>query len=578
MAKPNATPIRPAGRANRCAVYTRKSSEEGLEQDFNSLHAQREACEAYIKSQKHEGWLALSQAYDDGGISGATLERPALQQLLADVAAGKVDTVVVYKVDRLTRTLSDFAKIVEIFDTKQVAFVSVTQQFNTTTSMGRLTLNMLLSFAQFEREVTGERIRDKIAASKKRGLWMGGTPPLGYDVHDRKLLVNEAEAATVRHIFQRYLALRSVRLLREDLKAGGITGKSWTSQTGRPWGGGAIAHGALYRMLQNRIYRGDIVHKDQHYPGEHSPIVDEALWDRVQALLTDNAGKHSTRGRARNPSLLAGLIYDGAGHRMTPTHAVKQGKRYCYYVSHPLIAGEQRSRTDLCRIPAPEVERVVTERLQAFLADGAAVFDAVNTANTTVATQHWLIEQSAALARSWPSHPPARQREILTRSVARIVVASNRVQVHLRPAGLNILFDESAANRATPPAMSDEPVVLTLDVSLKRIGQDTKLIMDTAGASKQPPNPGLVRLLAQAHQMQRRLLQGEHASITAFAQQEQMTGSYVARLIRLAWLAPDIVQAILHGVQPPALTVMTLMLSGPLPMEWREQRRLLGFV
>ena len=253
--------------ARRCAIYTRKSSEEGLEQEFNSLDAQREACEAYVRSQRHEGWTALATRYDDGGISGGTLERPALQRLLADVRAGRLDLVVVYKVDRLTRSLADFAKIVEIFDAAGVSFVSVTQQFNTTTSMGRLTLNMLLSFAQFEREVTGERIRDKVAASKRKGMWMGGTVPLGYDVRDRKLVVNEAEAATVRRIYADYLALGSVRVLEERLGAEGVVGKS-----GRPLG-----RGALFHMLRNRVYRGEVADKGVVYPGEHAAIVDAEL-------------------------------------------------------------------------------------------------------------------------------------------------------------------------------------------------------------------------------------------------------------------------------------------------------------
>src|SRR5205085_1745885 len=250
----------------RCANYTRKSSEEGLDQEFNSLQAQREACEAFINSQRHEGWVCLPQAYDDGGFSGATMERPALQQLLADITAGRVDTVVVYKIDRLTRSLTDFAKIVEILDQRSASFVSVTQQFNTTTSMGRLTLNVLLSFAQFEREVIGERIRDKIAASKRKGMWMGGVPPLGHRASDHKLIVVESEAETVRHIFRRYAKLGSVRLLQQELEAQGIRSKHWTSTTGRRWGGKPIVRGALYRMLQNRIYRGEIVHRDQHYP------------------------------------------------------------------------------------------------------------------------------------------------------------------------------------------------------------------------------------------------------------------------------------------------------------------------
>jgi site-specific DNA recombinase len=309
MSKP---PLR-SGRPMRCAIYTRKSSEEGLEQAFNSLHAQREACEAFIRSQRHEGWSCLPRAYDDGGRFGGNLERPALQLLLTAIREGRVDVVVVYKIDRLTRSLVDFAKIVEIFDAKGVSFVSVTQQFNTATSMGRLTLNVLLSFAQFERELTGERIRDKIAASKRKGMWMGGVPLLGYTIRDRRLVVVEPDAETVRWIFGRYAALGSVRLLQQELAVCGVTGKSWTSASGRIWGGKPIGRGALYLILQNRIYRGEIVHKGQTYPGEHEGIIDPALWDGVQTRLSGNRVEHSIGIRVKNPSLLAGLLFDARG-------------------------------------------------------------------------------------------------------------------------------------------------------------------------------------------------------------------------------------------------------------------------
>jgi site-specific DNA recombinase len=321
------------------ARLTRKSSDEGLEQAFNSLDAQREACAAFILSLKHEGWSVLSTLYDDGGYSGGTLDRPALQRLLADIADAKVDVVVVYKIDRLTRSLFDFAKIVEAFDARGVSFVSITQQFNTTTSMGRLTLNVLLSFAQFEREVAGERIRDKIAASKKKGMWMGGLPPLGYDVRDRRLVVKEGEAQTVLHIFRRYIELRSVRALKVELDAAGIRSKQRTFADGTVYGGHKLSRGALYLMLQNRIYRGEITHKGNAYPGEHKAIVDEALWDKVQAVLAENRVDRTTGADAKYPSLLAGLAFDDSGERLTPTHAVKKGTRYRYYVSRSLITG-----------------------------------------------------------------------------------------------------------------------------------------------------------------------------------------------------------------------------------------------
>jgi site-specific DNA recombinase len=286
----------------RCAVYRRKSSEEGLEQEFNSLDAQREACEAYVASQRHEGWMLSPGLYDDGGFSGGSMERPALRRLLADIAAGEIDVVVVYKVDRLTRALSDFARIVELFDTHRVSFVSVTQAFNTTTSMGRLTLNVLLSFAQFEREVTGERIRDKIAASKKKGMWMGGQPPLGYDVRERKLVVNEAEAATVRSIFRSYVELGSVRELKAELDAASVISKLRTAADGSPYGGKPFSRGALYLMLANRAYRGEIVHKADVYPGEHAAILDEALFAEAQSILANNRVERTTGTTAAEPT------------------------------------------------------------------------------------------------------------------------------------------------------------------------------------------------------------------------------------------------------------------------------------
>jgi site-specific DNA recombinase len=340
MTRPAANSTRRNGTV-RCAIYTRKSSEEGLEQEFNSLQAQREACEAFITSQQHEGWVCLPNAYDDGGFSGATINRLALQQLLADLTAGRVDIVVVYKIDRLTRSLADFAKIVEILDAKGASFVSVTQQFNTTTSMGRLTLNVLLSFAQFEREVIGERIRDKIAASKRKGMWMGGVPPLGYRQQDRQLIVVEGEAEIVRGIFRRYAELGSVRLLKDELEARSIQSKLRRSASGRISGGKPFTCGALYVILQNRLYRGEIVHKGQSHPGDHVPIIDQPLWDAVQAQLAGNAAQRNDGGKTRQPSLLAGMLFDGDGNRMTPSHAIKKGTRYRYYVSRSLITKDR---------------------------------------------------------------------------------------------------------------------------------------------------------------------------------------------------------------------------------------------
>ena len=340
----------------RCAVYTRKSSEEGLDMAFNSLDAQRDACAAYIASQKSEGWVALPGRYDDGGFSGGTLERPALRRLLADIEAGRIDIVVVYKIDRLSRSLMDFAKLVEVFDRHNVTFVSVTQSFNTTTSMGRLTLNILLSFAQFEREVIGERIRDKFAASRARGMWMGGHPPLGYDVRDRKLVVNDVEAAAVRSVFERFLAVGSATTLAQTLAADGMTTKR-----GHP-----IYKGTVYKLLNNRVYVGEAVHKGTAYPGEHQPIVSRAIWDKVHAILAESPRTRAGHTLAQTPALLKGLIYGPTGAAMTPTHTRLGDKLYRYYVSQSVL----KRGADACpvgRVPAAEIEAAVVDQLRGLL-------------------------------------------------------------------------------------------------------------------------------------------------------------------------------------------------------------------
>jgi site-specific DNA recombinase len=325
--------------------------------------------------------VCLRTGYDDGGFSGATMGRPALQRLLADITAGRVDIVVVYKIDRLTRSLADFAKIVEILDARSASFVSVTQQFNTTTSMGRLTLNVLLSFAQFEREVIGERIRDKVAASKKKGMWMGGVPPLGYRVQDRKLVIVDSEAELVRSIFRRYAELGSVRLLKAELEAQGRKSKSWTSAAGRVIGGKPFSRGALYLMLRNHTYRGEIVHNGQSHPGEHPPIIEQALWDAVQMRLAGNTAERNSATRTHQLSLLAGMLFDAAGNRMTPSYAVKKGTRHRYYVSRSLITQDQRKSSTALRIPAGEIEHLVASRVRQWLLDPGGIYQSTRFAD-----------------------------------------------------------------------------------------------------------------------------------------------------------------------------------------------------
>ncbi len=570
----------------RCAVYTRKSSEEGLEQEFNSLDAQREACEAYITSQKHEGWTALTTLYDDGAYSGGTMDRPALQRLLDDIRSGKIDVVVVYKVDRLTRSLADFAKIVEVFDAQGVSFVSVTQAFNTTTSMGRLTLNVLLSFAQFEREVTGERIRDKIAASKKKGMWMGGQPSLGYDVKERKLVVNETEAATVRHIFRRYLELGAVRALRDDLAATGVVSKRRTAADGSPYGGQRFSRGALYLMLKNRIYRGEIVHKDKAYPGEHAAIVDEELWRRVQSHLEENRTERREGDKALEPRLLAGIVFDASSEPMTPTHSVKKGTRYRYYISRRLVAGPKSDSSRGQRVPASNLEALVIGRLRALLADPVEFLNAISNGERDAPMQKRLRDAAAALSARWEHLPTETQQDFARSILLRVQVHADRIDLDIGPARLvSCLLNDSAGegivegNRTSSANAdgSEEPLLrLSVPASLKRTGKEMKFIVEGVTNSA-PADTTLIRLLVRGQKIAKRMFASNCPPLEAIAHEERITASYATRLIRLAFLAPDIVAAILAGKQPPRLTANKLMADTRLPLDWRDQRAALGF-
>ncbi|WP_272011147.1 recombinase family protein [Roseovarius sp. ZX-A-9] len=431
---------KPIVRKLRCAVYTRKSSEEGLEQEFNSLDAQREACEAYIASQRSEGWVLVRDQYDDGGISGGTLERPGLKRLLDDVEDGLVDVVVVYKIDRLSRSLMDFSKLVEVFDRNGVTFVSVTQSFNTTTSMGRLTLNILLSFAQFEREVTAERIRDKFAASRKKGMWMGGVPPLGYEVKDRKLVIKEADAANVRWVFNRFLEIGSCTELARKVAKRGI-------RTPR---GNRIDKKYLYRLLNNRAYIGEAVHKGDSYPGEHDGIIDKEVWDKVHAILSESPRKRAARTRADTPALLKGLLYGPDGAAFSPTHTRKGGKLYRYYVSQSVLKHGAGS-CPVGRVPAGKIEAAVIDQLRAVFRQPEIV---AGTWKATHAQDGEITEADArdALIRLdplWDELFPAEQARIAALLIERIDVGTDGLNVRLRMDGLTGLAREMMADLGT---------------------------------------------------------------------------------------------------------------------------------
>jgi DNA invertase Pin-like site-specific DNA recombinase len=518
----------------RCAIYTRKSSEEGLEQDFNSLHAQREACEAFIKSQAGEGWRLVKSAYDDGGLSGGTMERPALQRLLADINQGLIDVVVVYKVDRLTRSLTDFAKMVEVFDARGVSFVAVTQQFNTTTSMGRLTLNVLLSFAQFEREVTGERIRDKIAASKQKGMWMGGLVPLGYDVHERRLAINQSEAETVREIFRRYLELGSVRLLMEDLNRRGIRSKVRVARNGKQSGGNPFFRGALYSLLSNPIYIGEIRHKGIRHPGLHEPIVNRELWDATQLLLRSHAVGRAPRARKSAASPLTGKLFDESGQSLTPSHAVKDQRRYRYYVSRNLIKGTSDSGRGGWRLPAPEIERTVASAAYTLLGDQAAIAEAAH----NIVAEH-LLPSIFSVAAVWMKR---LQSDVEVGAALNALV--DRVDLTDKGIRVSIKLPICSTGEQQGANATELTITRVFPMQIRRRGFEMRLVIQGSRAPAPLADLVLLKAIARGRQWADDLLAGRVESVAAIAKREGVLPNYVRRLTRMAFLAPRIVEAI----------------------------------
>ena len=440
-------------RRMRCAVYTRKSTDEGLDQEYSSIDAQRDAGHAYIASQRAEGWIPVADDYDDPAFSGGNMERPALRRLMADIEAGKIDVVVIYKIDRLTRSLADFSKMVEVFERFGVSFVSVTQQFNTTTSMGRLMLNILLSFAQFEREVTGERIRDKIAASKRKGMWMGGVPPLGYDVENRRLVPNEKEARLIRHIFQRFVELGSGTLLVKELKLDGVTSKAWTTQDGKTRDGKPIDKGLIYKLLNNRTYLGELRHKEQWYQAEHPPIIDRALWDQVHAILATNGRVRGNATRATVPYLLKGIVFGNDGRALSPFHTTKKnGRRYRYYIPQRENK-EHAGASGLSRLPAAELESAVLDQLRSILRSPTLLGDVLPRA---IELDPSLDEAKVTVAMTrldtiWDQLFPAEQTRIVKLLVEKVIVSPNDLEVRLRANGIERLVLE------LQPAGVDQP-------------------------------------------------------------------------------------------------------------------------
>lgn len=502
----------------RCAIYTRKSTEHGLELEFNSLDAQREACEAYIKSQASQGWKALPQLYDDPAFSGGNLERPALKQLLADIEAGRVDVVVVYKIDRLTRSLADFAKLVEAFDARSISFVAVTQQFNTTTSMGRLTLNVLLSFAQFERELSSERVRDKIAASRAKGKWTGGNIPFGYETRDKKLVINEPEAESVRYIFKRYLELGSIETLVLDVDGKGIRSRLKKAKRADVHVAYRFGYGPLAYILNNRIYVGEVSHKGKWHPGEHAPIIDAKLFDAVQMRLSAHRTIRKNR-RAASGALLIGKIFDDNGNRMSPTYSMKRGVRYRFYISAALLRGQRPEAGSLSRVSAIELEATVLKAVRDHSKAGEQL-------------------------------PPA---ELIETCVERVTVSRLKISV------------------TTLQASGDSARELIIPWLARPTNGAS---IEHREASDRKPDQKLVRALARAHARMRNLTNGRFKSLETLSKAENAHPKMLRQELRLAFLAPDIITAILQGDQPAGLTLTATLPT--LPLSWAAQRRAIG--
>jgi site-specific DNA recombinase len=535
----------------RCAVYTRKSTEYNLDLTFNSLDAQREACEAYIKSQAHEGWRTIPGRYDDGAFSGASLERPALQQLLADVRAGKIDIVLVYKVDRLTRSLADFAKLIELFDTHGVSFVSVTQSFNTSSSMGRLTLNVLLSFAQFERELIGERVRDKIAASKRKGIWVGGPVPLGYAAMDKKIVVVPAEAEVVRMIFAQYLQLGSIRDLAEQLDRQGVRSKRRRLSDGRTVGGGRLGVGALAHLLKNRFYIGEIVYRGEVYRGEHEPILQSTLFEAVQSKLAAQAVARRCRVRG-SPAILSGRLFDICGSRMCPTHANKGGARYRYYVSQSVLQGKLRPARLVGRVPAAEIEGLVITALRKHL-------------NATGSGEQL----------------PDNDLELLERSLERVTLMPKHLELRLRPSvepapADNPAIKENPANKdSSAPLMANVTTITVPWASPAPAAVKGIIHVPRHNTPMQPSRrESLLMAIAKARSWVDELSNSRIGSLAVLARRQGKAERHIRLLLPLAFVSPRIVSKMLGGTAPAGLTITAL--ARALPWSWAEQERRLG--
>jgi len=558
--------------AIRCAIYTRKSTEEGLEQEFNSLDAQREACEAYIASQRHAGWIALPDHYDDGGFTGANMNRPGLQKLLQHVQAGQVDCIVLYKIDRLSRSLLDFVRMIDLFEKHGASFVSVTQQFNSATSVGRLTLNLLLSFAAFEREIIGERIRDKMAAAKRKGKYTGGTPPLGYDVdrEAKKLAVNPEEAKLVRHIFNRFLSLASVTKLARELNDNGRTTKSWVTANGKTRQGRPWNKSHLYRLLNNPILIGLVSHKGDTFPGEHEAIIAKPLWDKVQKALADNTWSRSEETRAKTPMLLKGLLRCGhCGASMGATFARKDGKTYRYY----LCLHARKSGYEACpvkTVAAGEVEAAVLTRLREMIGSPEIIAKAGPTSDESAASLQ-------SLAALWDEVYPGEHARIVRTLIEKATVYDDRLVLSIRRAGLISLAAEVASEAESPATIERDALPIyevAIPMAFKRRSGRKKIIVPPVANERTPNDDShdpVVIAVARAHKWLALLESGRVASMADLARSLDLDGSYLQRMLSLTMLSPEIITRI---ISEKGAGFSLARLTKGFPVMWSEQESL----
>ena len=555
-------------RRYRCAIYTRKSHEEGLDQAFNSLDAQREACEAYVLSQAGLGWELIEKPYDDGGISGGHMERNGLQTLLSDIRAGQVDVVVVYKVDRLTRSITDFGKLVEAFDNHDVSFVSVTQAFNTTNSMGRLTLNVLLSFAQFEREVTAERIRDKIASSKQKGMWMGGRVPFGYRNENKQLFIEPDEAEAVRQIFDLYLQHENIRWVKEMLDEQRIVSRRRINKSGKATGGKPFSKGNIASILSNPVYAGHIKHKEKIHGGNHRPIIEPETWESVQDILEGRAVKRYAKRNVRSPALFNGMLFEEHGNRLIPRHANKKGRKYYYYVSQ---RPEDYDKQDGCiRIPIAKLDALIETTIKECFDNQSKLLHCLNLENPSADQITSITLAAQALSELLQESEFDHRRLIYRQIIKQITLHSERIIIELQSAGLSEHFNLELPDQPSP--------LIEKQIIIRRRGQEMKVVIGGLKNNEQNVDQSLIKLIARAHHLRTELESGEVRSIKEYAEEQRMDHGDAKNLIPLSYLAPSIIEDILAGHQPADLTALRLkQVARHLPYLWSKQRKHLGF-